>query len=188
MEIITGTTDFYSNEPCILTIGKFDGIHIGHQYILKKMMDYDLKKVIFTFDTDTGDKNRLSEADRLMSNDVRRQAFSGYNIDMLIECPFVDSIRCMDKVQFVEDILLKRLNCKHLIVGTDFTFGFKAEGNVDFLVSNSKKYGYSIDVVSKVTYMGSEVSSTRIRNELINGNRSIAYSMLGKSSDYIKLS
>ena len=103
-----------------------------------------------------------------MTNKERRERLEG-QVDWLIECPFTKSLREMSAEDFIERILWKKFHASHIVVGTDFTFGYGKRGNADMLAMYSEKYGYTVDVIEKERYQGNVISSTYIKDALAQG-------------------
>ena len=177
MRIIDGK-DFSFRDTCV-TIGKFDGVHIGHRRILDKVTELSRKKkllsTVFTFDFEyfkTKDEIRLnSRAEKI---DLLEKA----GIDLLIDYPFDVETKNMLPEEFVLNILLEKLGCRALVVGENFRFGKGAVGDTSTLNELGNKYGFEVYACSMVEYEGTQVSSSRIREELARGNTGAANRML----------
>lgn len=167
------TLDFYEEQSCAITLGKFDGLHRGHQILIDKILSYDhqeVQKTVFAFDI---------APVTILSKKERRHMLKQKGIDLLIECPFVPEIITMDPEDFVKDILIDKLHMVHLVVGTDFRFGYERSGNVDLLRQLGVKYGFTVDVVDKILDEEREISSTYIREMIAQGNVEKANELLG---------
>lgn len=163
-----------------VTLGKFDGFHIGHMKLieeLKKGRD-DFETVVFTFDTSPlkfiGIDNK-----EILSKEERIQKYEKLEIDMVIEYPFDNQLMHMSAKSFVADIIKGKLDAKKIIVGKDFRFGHNRTGNVSMLQDLSKIYGYELIIMDKVKYCDEDVSSTRIKSEILKGNMKSVCDMLG---------
>ncbi|MDD7023919.1 MAG: bifunctional riboflavin kinase/FAD synthetase [Oscillospiraceae bacterium] len=182
MEYIKGTTDFSIEEPSVVTIGKFDGLHVGHQKLLDRVIDKKkdgVKAVVFTFDVPPSVKLTGKGLDTLVTNEERCRMLSEKGIDYLVECPFVPEVLSMEPERFVEDVLVGRLKAKYIVVGTDCGFGHNRRGNYQLLQTLADKYGYQVEVVEKVQYEGRDISSTYVREEIAKGNMELANFLLG---------
>lgn len=182
MEYIKGTTDFSIEEPSVVTIGKFDGLHVGHQKLLNRVIDKKtggIKAVVFTFDVPPSVKLTGKGLDTLVTNEERSRMLSEKGIDYLVECPFVPEILSMEPELFIEDILVRRLKAKYIVVGTDCGFGHKRRGNYQLLQELASTYGYEVEVVDKVQYEDRDISSTYVREEIAKGNIELANFLLG---------
>lgn len=174
MQIIQNTTEFYTEEPTAVTLGKFDGLHLGHQLLVNRVLERKkegLKALLFSFDF--GDRpGLLLKAER--EDMLRRRG-----IDILWECPFVDAISHIEAEDFIRKILVEGLHARYLAVGTDFRFGYQRRGDYRLLQKLSSTYGYEVEVVEKACYAGEEISSTRIRRELAAGHMELVNQLLG---------
>lgn len=174
MEIIKNTTEFQIEEPTAISLGKFDGLHQGHQLlvdrILKKKKE-GLASLIFTFD--------FGERPVLTLKEERRELLRREHVDYLVECPFVPALSHMEPEDFVQEVLKKRLHAKYLAVGTDFRFGYQRKGDYHLLQKMSESCGFQVDVVEKACWQGREISSTFIREELEQGHMELVNQLLG---------
>ena len=182
MEYIKGTTDFSIEEPSVVTIGKFDGLHVGHQKLLSLVCEKKkdgVKAVVFTFDVPPGAKLSGKGMDTLVTNEERCHMLEEQGIDYLIECPFVPEIMSMEPERFVEEVLVGRLKAKYIVAGTDCGFGHNRRGDYKLLQKLAPIYGYEVDIVEKVQYQGRDISSTYVREEIAKGNMELADFLLG---------
>lgn len=172
---------FHIDEPTALTIGKFDGLHRGHEALLSHLLEKrneDLKSVVFTFDIPP---KKLTEGDgqRLLSTNSEKQLlFAERGIDYLVRCPFTPEVMCMEPEDFV-DWIVTNLHVKRIVVGEDCRFGHNRRGDHKLLARLAGHYGYELKVVRKLKFEGRDISSTYIREEIIKGNMEIATQMLG---------
>ena len=174
MRLITGTTEFETTEATAISLGKFDGLHMGHQLLVNRILkkkEEGLKALIFTFD--------FGERPTLLLPEERRALLKKWGVDYLIECPFVESLAHMEAEDFVREILVKRLHVKYLAVGTDFHFGHNRKGSYQLLEAMQEECGFEVEVVEKACYDGEEISSTRIRRELEQGHMELVNQLLG---------
>lgn len=182
MKYIKNTTDFYIAENTVISLGKFDGIHRGHEllmeYLAKKKKD-GLKTVIFTFDIPPKQQVDGREQSKVLTtNREKMQLFEQHGIDYLIECPFIPEIMHMEPEAFIE-MIVKKLHVKSLVVGTDFHFGHNRRGDYHLLRELAPVYGYEVEVVNKVQESGRDISSTFIREEILAGHIEKANALLG---------
>lgn len=181
MICIDDTEQFYIEEPTALSLGKFDGLHRGHEKLIAHLLDKQregLKAAIFTFDIPPR-KLTEGEAHKLLSTNAEKQAiFAERGIDYLLQCPFTTEIMCMEPESFI-DWIVKSLHVKSIVVGEDFRFGHNRRGDHRLLSRLAKDYGYELKVVEKLKFEGRDISSTFIREEIKKGNMEIASRMLG---------
>ena len=182
MEIIKGK-DFSFSDTCV-TIGKFDGVHIGHREILNKMKEIcekeGLKSVVITFDYSYFNSDT---AGRLNTYEQKTDILESSGTDIMIDYPFDEETRNLSAADFIRLVLVKRLGVRAVIVGENFRFGRGAEGDTGTLKHYGGMYGFETVIVPSVCYDGEAVSSTRIRKELLHGNKLKAKDMLGIYKD-----
>ena len=177
MDIIQGK-NFKYNNTCV-TIGKFDGIHIGHRKILDKVIELSkvngYKSTVFTFDFDYFNNET---GKRLNSKAEKRELLKGIGIDLLIDYPFDNETKNLSAEEFVKKVLIGKLGIKAIVVGDNFRFGKGAAGNINTLTVLGQKYSFEVYVIPMVEYAGDVVSSSRIREELSVGHIDEAMKML----------
>ena len=172
MDYITGIENYHGTKKTAVTIGKFDGLHRGHQKLVDKIRDYasdECDSVLCAFDM---------HRDAIMTNRERREHLEG-KIDCLIDCPFTETLGNMEAEDFIRDILCAGLNAAHIVVGRDFAFGHNKRGSVEMLERYAPRYGYTVDVVEKERYGDMIISSTYIRDALAQGDVRLAERLLG---------
>lgn len=185
MQYSTGTTEFALDRPSVVTLGKFDGMHRGHQKLLHRVLEISqargLLSVVFTFDVSPAIILKNGGAGMLLTNEERRDILNQSRLDWLIECPFEKSLMRMEAEEFVRTVLVEKLHAAMLVVGADFRFGYERKGTPGLLKQMGIKYGFSVEVLDKETYRGEEISSTRIREAVLRGQMEEAGQMLGFS-------
>lgn len=178
MEYINNTLDYRTEYKTVLTLGKFDGLHLGHELLIEKVNELrnkkSLKSVVFTFDVPpNGSTSKV-----ITTNNEKEYIFDKAGIDILFECPFTKEIMCMEPEEFIswiKDIF----NVSYIVVGTDFRFGHNRLGDYNTLITFSEKYNYQVVVIEKKQYEGRDISSTYIRDEIEAGNIELANKLLG---------
>ena len=174
MILFTDTLQFHSDRPTAVAIGKFDGLHRGHETLLTEILkekERGLLAAAFTF--------HLDQPHEMLSTKEEKEAlFSGIGIDLLIECPFSDEIRTMRPLPFLQ-MLKERLHMEAVVAGTDCRFGYRAEGDAAFLTEQAKTLGFRAVIVEKQQHEGRDISSTWIREEIKNGRIKEANQLLG---------
>ena len=184
MRYIADTTDFQIEEPTIVTLGKFDGRHRGHQKLLRTMEE--LKKqlgystAIFTFSIAPSAMVTGEPQTVITTNLERRGNMEKMGIDYLVEYPFTQEIRHMTPEDFVNDILVGRMQARAIVVGPDCSFGYKGAGDAALLEKMADEGGYSLHVIEKEKDALRDISSTYIREELDAGNVAKANELLGE--------
>lgn len=181
MKYIRNTTDFYIEEDTVISLGKFDGIHRGHELLLEHLAEKKengLSAVIFTFDIPPRKNVAHVEAKVLTTNEEKMHIFEKQGIDYLVECPFTKDIMCMEPENFIEKIV-RQLHVKCVVVGEDFHFGHNRRGDYRMLQEYAGKYGYEVVVLKKIQEDARDISSTFVREEIARGNIEKANHLLG---------
>lgn len=176
MKYIDHRTQFQSDVPTVITLGKFDGLHRGHQKLLRQVCRYrrdDCRSVVFTIAPD--------HVPVLLTVEEKRKKLEEYDIDCMIRCPFVPEILGMAPEEFVSEILVKGLKAEHIVVGTDFRFGYERRGDAGTLSELGKKYGYTVEIVEKERYGKREISSTYVREAIAKSDLKLANELLGSA-------
>lgn len=179
-----GRTDFRIEEPTVVTIGKFDGRHKGHQKLLGRMLEWKERKgyrvAVFTFDA--APAARISGADQkvITTNQERRNNMARMGIDYLVEYPFTSDVVHLCAEDFVREILIGKMNAAAMVVGTDCAFGYQRSGDVRLLERLSSEYGYELEVITKEQDEKRDISSTYIKEELSKGHIEKANQLLGE--------
>ena len=162
MKYIKNTLSFETQRGSVVTLGKFDGLHLGHQKLIDKIRAYasdECETVVCAFDM---------HRESLMTGRERREHLEN-RVDWLIEQPFTKEVREMEAEKFIEDVLCKTLKAAHIVVGTDFNFGYGKRGDAKMLLEYAGKYGYTVDVLEKERYLGTVISSTYIKDFIYLG-------------------
>lgn len=168
-----------------IALGAFDGMHIGHQRVIKAMVDQSkkmhLKTLVYTFSNHPkSHHDPKGGPKRLMTPDQKAHLLQELGVDLLVQVPFDERQVNISALSFLEDILVGKLNVKHISVGYDFRFGKSALGNVAFLKNHKDVFGYGLSVVEPVKAKDQVVSSTLIRKHLLEGQVSQANALLGR--------
>lgn len=182
MEYITGRTDFKLHNSAV-TIGKFDGIHRGHQVLLNQILEQKkngLNAVMFTFNFHPNNLFSDKEINTIYTEEEKHYILEQGGLDVLISYPFTKETAATEPEDFIKDVLIDKLDTKIIVVGADFHFGHKRRGNVDMLKEYSSTYGYEVIVFDKIGMEEEEISSSRIRSEIALGNMESANNMLGR--------
>lgn len=181
MKLFNSFFDEKINTPTAITIGKFDGIHRGHHALISEIIskkNSGLSSCVITFKKSPRFVLSKDIKLSLFTNEERYRILEKFGIEYLILCEFNKKFMELQPIKFIE-ILCNNLNMKYLVVGSDFTFGFKGAGNVDLLKNISKKYGFELKIINKIQIDNMSISSTLIRKELNKGNINLVNKMLG---------
>ncbi|XCP83933.1 bifunctional riboflavin kinase/FAD synthetase [Roseburia hominis] len=182
MEYIRGLESYCSSGETAVTLGKFDGLHRGHQKLIRQVQrlkaKYHVRSVVFAFDMLPLFEKLELPREGIMSNEERRRRLEG-QVDVLLECPFTEEISSMEAERFIEEVLCGIFHAKYVVVGTDFRFGHNKRGDAKMLAKYAKQYGYELFVEEKEMYGLREISSTYIKEELRKGNMETVRHLLG---------
>lgn len=171
---------------CVVTIGNFDGVHQGHQALLKKVTDkaktLGLPSVVITFEPQPKEyfAEGKSDVPRLMRWREKFYALSNCGIDKVLVVRFCSRFAALTAEEFIQRLLVEGLNAKSVIVGDDFRFGKARQGDFEFLKKTGDKIGLTVESMPSVVWQGERVSSTRIREALRNADEKAVMQYLGK--------
>ena len=184
LNIIHSISSFESSQKTIVTIGTFDGIHIGHQKILKKLIKTAKKRkeksVLLTFFPHPRMVLQKNVAIELLNTiDEKSKLLEEIGLDYLIIHPFSKEFSRLTALDFVRDVLVNQLNTSKLIIGYDHHFGKNREGNIDQLREYSTMYDFEVEEIPAQDIDNVSVSSTKIRNALLTGHLKTANKYLG---------
>jgi len=170
----------------VVTIGTFDGVHIGHQKILKKLNNeassVNGESILFTFYPHPRmvvfpDSHNLK---LIQTIDEKIESLRHYGLDNVIIYPFTKDFSRLTAFEFVRDILVNKLKVKKLVIGYDHQFGRNREGNIDFLRESAEIFDFEVIEISAQEVDEVNVSSTKIRNSILDGNIDRANDFLGR--------
>ncbi len=171
--------------PCALTIGNFDGVHLGHQAMLRKLVDEAARRgihsAVMTFEPHPRELFTPDAAPaRLTSLREKLELLAGFGIDRVFVCRFTREFASLSAQDFVDDVLVRRIGTRYVLVGDDFCFGAKRAGNFDTLTAAGQVHGFATDAMHSVTFGDLRVSSTAVREALANGDCELAGHLLGR--------
>ena len=176
--------DYFENAPSVVTVGTFDGVHLGHLKLIDKVISIskskNLRSIILTFSPHPRIVlNNDADIKLLTTQREKNEIFGSYNIDYLLTQDFSKSFSKLSPIEFVRDILVKKLNVKHIVTGYDHHFGKNRNANSNQLIEFSKDFGFDVTKVDAFHKNKVSISSTKIRNLIINGNINEANQLLG---------
>lgn len=185
MQILTHESQF-SGDGCALALGMFDGVHIGHQTLIRKAVSLarqaEIPCVVDTFDVHPLQVLAPERAPKqLLTNAERAERIAQLGTDVLIMRPFTREYAAQQPEQFLRR-LCAALRPKYIVVGFNYTFGSRGAGNVALLDAMQRELGYCLNVIEPVTAEGETVSSTRIRRLISEGDVSSAETLLGRET------
>jgi riboflavin kinase/FMN adenylyltransferase len=186
MKVYHGLDNFQPLPYAVVTSGTFDGVHIGHQKILDRLEEicriHNGESVVITYwphprlvvSNDSHDLKLLSTIDEKIDFLAQHQ------VDHLVIIPFTKDFSELTSEQFITRILVGKIGTRKLVIGYDHRFGKNREGSFEHLLHNASRYGFELEEIPRqdVDHLG--VSSTRIRNALLEGNVHISTEYLGR--------
>jgi riboflavin kinase / FMN adenylyltransferase len=184
MQVFKNYSDFNIQEQTVLTIGTFDGVHLGHQNLLQSMVEYsknkNVKSIVLTFYPSPAQyfkKNSINNQINTISEKI--QLIENQKIDYLIVQAFDEQFANLDAEMFVTEVLIKNLKIKKIIVGYDHRFGKNRAAGYDELIRFGKKYNFEVEMIKAFLKDEIIVSSSKIRENLQNGALETANNLLG---------
>jgi len=174
MKIITSLDQI--KEPflnAVVTVGNFDGVHLGHQALFKKVKEraqgINGTSIVFTFEPHPIKVLKGKHLPLITPFPRKMELIAQQGIEIAICPPFTPEFAQITAEEFVKDILIKKIGMKEIIVGYDFSFGRRREGNIDFLRKWSENLGFQVHVVGPIEINGTVVSSTKVRELIMAG-------------------
>ena len=186
MKIFNNIQSYSSEKESILTIGTFDGVHIGHNKILTKLVEEskknNLSSLIMTFFPHPRMVLQKSEEIKMIDTmDEKIHLFEKTGVDNLIIQPFDENFSKIRAKEFVEEILVKRLKIKHIIIGYDHRFGKDREASVEDLKKFGLNYMFTVEEIAAQEIHSIAISSTKIRNAILKGEIKKCNEYLGRN-------
>ncbi len=169
----------------VITIGNFDGMHLGHQAVLKKLKEkaqaLSVPSCVIIFEPQPPEFFSLNTPipPRLMRWSEKLTALESFGIDEVMVIRFNKQFASLSAEEFVKKVLIDQLHASAVLVGDDFRFGSGRKGDFNFLKEMGEIYHYSVEDTASVTYSGARISSTGIRDALARGDHALAESLLG---------
>lgn len=185
MEVIEKSyTKNRKNIPTVIALGYFDGIHLGHQKLIKTAIkiaqNMNIKSAVYTFNTHPLSVLSPEKAPKLLfPNNKKIEIIQSLGIDYLVFSDFTRDIMTKTPDKFVKEILVDQFNMKHVVVGFNYKFGYKGIGTPELLKTLGKKHGFAVTVIEPVKEQGTIVSSTNIRKLIANGDMQTTKDYLG---------
>lgn len=182
---LTLVTGLPGSRRTTITVGTFDGVHRGHQAVLREIVRRarasDRESVLVTFEPHPLRIVAPERAPCLLTTPIeRRLLWPQFELDYVVVVPFDDRLRQLSPEAFVRDVLVRQLRLGELVIGYDHGFGKDRKGDVETLRRLGMDEGFSVDVVGPVTSGEETVSSTKIRGAIASGDLAIAAAGLGR--------
>ena len=190
MQIFKSIDELSIEDELVVALGTFDGVHIGHLEILQDAISearkHGYKSACYTFSNHPMNfLRRLEYTDEgsvrlLCSEEQKLEILENLGFDYVINVPFDATTMNMRALDFIDDILYEKLHAKIVCCGFNYSFGVRAEGNVEILTEEGQKLGMQVRAHDAVKYDGKIVSSTAVRSLVREGNFELANKYLGR--------
>jgi len=184
LKVFSSISEFNSTQKTIVTIGTFDGVHIGHQKIIEKLIqgtkNSDYESLILTFFPHPRMVLHEASSIKLLNTINEKSGFlKKMGLNNLVIHPFDKEFSNLSAEEFVKTILVDSFNIQKIIIGYDHRFGKNRAANIDDLIVFGDKYGFEVEQISAQEVDSVSVSSTKIRDAIANGTMAVANEFLG---------
>lgn len=183
MQIIHDTTEFHMEAGSAVAIGKFDGVHRGHEMLLSRILEkkkQGMKAVVFTFHPSASVYFGQSLGGELTTREEKRSCFERLGVDILIEFPLNKETAAISPEDFVREILVRRMNTAFVAAGRDLSFGRGGKGDSSLLERMADELHFQVCIIDKVFHEGREISSTYVREMVEKGDMQVTRDLLGR--------
>ncbi len=186
MKVYRGLEQYNTVKNAVVTTGTYDGVHLGHKTIIKHLKNIAKKNngetVVLTFHPHPRMVLQENSDIKLLGTiDERINSLEEAGIDHLIIIPFTKEFSRISSLEFVRDILVNQVGTKKLVIGYDHHFGRNREGSFEHLVEFGPMYGFEVEEIPAIDVKDVNVSSTKIREALAEGDISKAKEYLGRN-------
>lgn len=172
---------------CAVTIGNFDGVHLGHQKVLQQLIAsaqaFNLPTVAIIFEPQPQEFFAPAKAPVRLTRLREKLKFMPH-IDQVICLHFNAQLASLSAHDFIEQVLVKGLHAKHVVIGDDFRFGKRQQGDFEVLQQIGQQYRFSLEKHHTYEFDGQRISSTRVREALEKGDLTLAHTLLGHSFSF----
>ena len=166
---------FTASKESAVTLGKFDGVHTGHVKLIREITDcakaQGLTGIVFTIEMNDG---------FLLTREERASFLESLGVDVLLECPFSKEFMSLLPEEFVRTVLCDTLHVRYTAVGSDFAFGHNRVGDAGTLQALGEACGFMTRILEKERYRNEDVSSTRVRKAVVDGDMELVRALLGR--------
>jgi riboflavin kinase/FMN adenylyltransferase len=165
--------------PTAVALGKFDGLHLGHQEILKEVLAQKETSVVLTFDPPPEVFFASGDGKQLLTSAEKEAALERLGIELLVYFPLNETSAAMEAEDFVGEVLRERLRMAFFCAGADLRFGAGGRGDSALLGALAKRWGFRARIIPKLCLAGREISSTYVREAVVAGDMELAKQLLG---------
>lgn len=187
MQVHYGFDKLPSFKNPVVTSGTFDGVHKGHQVILKRLKEITQKhngeSIVLTFWPHPRyivQREKSKNLQLLNTLEEKTNLLKHQEIDHLIVIPFTKEFSQKSSLEFIQDILINKIKTKHLVIGYDHRFGKNREGSFDYIINHPQEFPFEINEIPRQDVDNIGVSSTKIREALTHGKIEVANNYLGE--------
>ena len=186
MKIIRGIANLNNQfSQCVLTLGNFDGVHLGHQQLINHLIEQgkklNLPTVVMLFEPQPLEFfSKQNAPARLTSFKEKVQLIEKLGIDYIIAVPFTQTFANMSANAFIQDWLIKKLSAKYIVIGDDFQFGRDRKGDINLLQQYTQNNQFSVESMQTFVWNNLRISSTAVREALFNSDFELARCLLGR--------
>lgn len=178
------TIDLVNLKNTVVILGNFDGLHKGHLTLLTKAKELarerNLKSVFFTFHPHPTHVLAMKEVQLISTDDEKQHIAEAEGMDYYVQFPFTIETANMEAEDFLREVICKHLDAKAIVVGDDYTFGHGRKGTIAMLKEYEKTYGYELFALHKLEYDHQIISSTWIRETILNADMDLANKLMGR--------
>ncbi len=183
MKIIEIDLNYIADEDSVIALGNFDGVHKGHMELInravKNAKKLNIKSSLLLFNEHTDNLVKVGKKDIITTNQTKFEIIEGLGVDIIYLINFTREFMSYTPIMFLKDFLADNLKIKGIVVGYDYTYGYKKSGDVDFL--NKNKFLFkSVDVIDQISSHGVKISSTLIRSLIEEGKLKEANELLSR--------
>ena len=183
MKIIEIDLNYIADEDSVIALGNFDGVHKGHMELINKAVaradDLNIKSSILLFNEHTDNLIKVGKKDIITTNQTKFEILENLGVDIIYLINFTREFMAYTPKMFLKDFLADNLKIRGVVVGYDYTYGFKKSGDVDFLLENKDLFD-TIDAINQISSHGEKISSTLIRNLIEEGRIKEANDLLSR--------
>ena len=174
MEVFETLAQVKDIPPTAVALGNFDGVHLGHQQLIRETVDRarqeGIRSAVFTFSNHPRDLlPREKKVKNILYKNEKRQIIEALGVDILFDIPFTKAIMTMEPVEFINKLLLEKLHMKAAVCGFNYRFGYKAQGNPDVLRNVGMEKDFEVVEIPPYRINGNIVSSSLIRTLIASG-------------------
>lgn len=186
MRLIRNLDELSGVRPSVVTVGNFDGVHLAHQMLLRRVVDRararDAVAAALTFDPHPAQVLAPERVPKLLTPLVEKAGLiEALGIDVLVALPFTAGFARMSPSDFVRDVLVRGLRAAAVVVGPNFRFGYRQAGDIEHLAQFAREYGFELDILQALRVRNQAVSSTGIRELAAQGRVHLAGRLLGRA-------